>query len=106
MKLSTRKGELKIVEKSACKYREIGYILLKDRTSARVDAIEKEVKGVPADAVYKIYSYRITEDENYSWRKLALCLRDCDLNVLSSAIEEHFGLIPPQLSQKGLLIAS
>ena len=101
-KISTRQGELKIVEESAHKYREIGIILLKDKTGTKVNAIDREMKGVPVDAVREIYSRWLMEDEDHSWKKLALCLRDCDLNVLAKAIEEHFGLLPPQLSQEGV----
>ena len=84
------------MEQSAHKYREIGINLLKDKTGARVDAIAKEVRGVPEEAINKIYSRWITKDEDHSWKKLAQCLRDCHLNVLASDIEEHFGLSPPQ----------
>ena len=89
------------MEESARKYREIGYILLKDRTGGKVDAIEKEVRGVPEDAVRQIYTRWLTKDVDHSWRTLAQCLRDCDLNVLANEIEEHFELSPPQQSQEG-----
>ena len=101
MNLSTRNGELKIAEESAPKYREIGIILLKDRTCAKVIAIEKEVRGIPEDAVHKIYNRWITKDEDHSWSKLAQCLRKCDLNGLANEIEKHFGLSPPQQAQEG-----
>ena len=78
---------------------ESSYIL-KDGTGARVDAIAREVRGVPEDA---IYSHWVREDVDHSWRKLAQCLRRCGLKVLASDIEEHFGLSPPQQPKKDVL---
>ena len=101
MKFPTKERELKIVEESACNYREIGTNLLNDKTGKIVSAIEKAADGVPEKALHTIYSRWITEDEDHSWRKLAQCLRDCDLNVLASNIEKHFGLFPPQQPQEG-----
>ena len=100
IKLSTSEGEIKIVEETAPRYREIGTILLNDRSGAKVDAM---VGGIPKEAVHKIYSHWIKEDVDHSWRKLAQCLRDCDLNVLANKIEKHFRLSPPQQSHEGVL---
>ena len=104
MRLSTREGEINIVEESAHKYREIGFILLKDRTGLKVTAIEKEVRDNPVEAVSKIYIRWIARDVDRSWSKLAQCLRRCDLNVLASDIEKHFGLPSPQQPQESMLL--
>ena len=91
------------MEQSAWKYRDIGTILLKDRTGARVNAFREAASGDPVEAVYKVYSHWVREDEDHSWKKLAQCLRECGLNVLARDIEKHFGLPPPHLSLEGIL---
>jgi hypothetical protein len=98
MYLSTEDGVLKIVEESAIKYRQIGFILLKDKGGSRVNTL---TESNPVGAVREIYNHWITEDEDYSWSKLAQCLRECELNVLAHKIEKHFGLTPPQQGQEG-----
>ena len=104
MRLSTNKGVLKIMEQSAWKYRDIGTILLSDRSGARVRALREAALGDPVEAVYQIYSHWVREDVDYSWRKLAHCLRKCGLHVLASDIEKHFGLPAAQLSPEGMTV--
>ena len=77
-------------------YRDVGTILLNDKSGARVHVFREAALGDPVEAVYKIYSHWVREDVDHSWRILAQCLRRCGLNVLASDIEEHFRLPPPQ----------
>ena len=99
MRLLTKGGVLKIMEQSAWKYRDIGTILLNDRSGARVHAFREAALGDPVEAVYRIYSHWVQEDVDHSWRKLAQCLRRCGLmiNALASDIEKHFELSPPHV---------
>ena len=103
MMLTTSEGELRIVEESACKYKEIGIILLKDNNGVKVQAIKRAVGNDLVDVVYEIYCRWIREDEDHSWKKLTQCLRDCDLNVLAWNIEKHFQLPQPQHPKEGVL---
>ena len=96
-RLSTHAGVINIMEETAPWYRDIGVILLKDRNGTKVDGIEKSVRGEPLEAVHMIYARWMTEDVDYSWRKLTQCFRDCGLNVLANNIEEHFGIWPSTL---------
>ena len=84
---------INIIEESACKFKEIGTILL---NSTKVDNIEASVRGNQVEAVREIYKQWMREDENYSWTKLTQCLRQCELKVLASQIERHFGLPSPE----------
>ena len=101
--LSTSKGhDIRILDRSAVKYREIGAILLKDDTGAIVEAIREGALGDPIKAITVIYGKWIQEHENHSWKTLARCLRDVQLNPLAIEIERHFGL--PSPSDQGMLI--
>ena len=91
-RLSTHAGIINIMEDSSTKYRDIGTILLNDRSGTIVAGIEESARGKPLEAVDIIYARWMREDVDYSWRKLTQCFRDCDLNVLANNIEEHFGL--------------
>ena len=100
IKLTTSKGrDIRILEMSAVKYRDIGAILLKDDTGALVETIREAVLGEPIVAVRKIYEKWLEEDENHSWKKLAKCFRDVQLNSLAKDIEQHFGLPSPSSDQ-------
>ena len=85
-------GPINIIEDSAYKFKEIGTILLNDRSGTRVDNIAASVRGNQVEAVREIYKQWMKEDVDYSWTKLTQCLRKCELNVLASQIEQHFGL--------------
>ena len=102
IKLTTSKGrDIRILEKSAVKYRDIGAILLKDDTGAVVETIMEAALGKPIEAVRKIYEKWLGEDEDHSWKKLAKCFRDVQLNSLAKDIELHFGL-PSRSSDQGV----
>ena len=93
IKLTTSKRrDIRILEMSAVKYRDIGAILLKDDTGAVVERIRETVQGDSVVAVRKIYEKWLGEDEDHSWKKLAKCFRDVQLNSLAKDIEQHFGL--------------
>ena len=92
IKLSTAEGQsIRILERSASKYRDIGAILLKDNTGAIVEAIRETALGNPVDAIRKIYEKWIQEEEDHSWKKLAKCFRDVELNPLARDIEKYVG---------------
>ena len=102
IKLSTSKGRhIMVLERSAMKYRDIGTILLKDDTGAIVTSIQQTALGNPVEAVRMIYERWIQENEDHSWKKLAQCFRDVQLNPLARDIEQHFGL--PSPSDRGIL---
>ena len=103
MKLPTKEGDLKIVEESACKYKQIGTILLDDKNGTKVETIKETVGNNLVNVVSAIYRRWMMEDVNYSWKKLTQCFRDCELNVLAMAIEKHFQLPPPHQPQEGAL---
>ena len=93
MKLSTSKGRhIRILERSAMRYGDIGTILLKDDTGAVVEAIRETARDNPVRAIRMVYEKWIQEDEDHSWRKLVQCFRDVQLNSLARDIETHFGL--------------
>ena len=100
IKLSTSKGrDIRILDNSAVKYEDIGTFLLKDRSGARVMAITRTARDNPVVAVRMIYERWIREDEDHSWKKLAKCFRDVQLNSLAKDIEQHFGLPSPSSDQ-------
>ena len=93
MKLSTSKGRhIRILERSAVRYRDIGTILLKDDTGAIVTGIEQSALRNPVEAVRMIYEKWMQENEDHSWKTLIQCFRDAQLNHLARDIEEHFSL--------------
>ena len=100
IKLSSAEGRsIRILERSALKYRDIGTILLKDDTGVIVEAIRETARDNPVVAVRMIYERWIQEDKDHSWKKLAKCFRDIQLNPLASDIEQHFGLPSPSDDQ-------
>ena len=100
IKLSTAEGRsIRILERSAEKYRDIGTFLLKDDTGAIVKTIQETAQGNPVVAVRTIYEKWLGEDEDHSWKKLAKCFRDVQLNPLARDIEQHFGLPSPSSDQ-------
>ena len=105
IKLSTAEGRsIRILERSAEKYRDIGTFLLNDDTGAVVKAIQETALGNPVEAVRKIYERWLGEDEDHSWKKLAKCFRDVQLNSLARDIEQHFGLRSPSSDQGACLL--
>ena len=105
IKLTTSKGQvIRILESSAEKYKDIGIILLKDDTGAVVEAITKTALGNPIEAVRMIYEKWLQEDEDHSWKKLAECFRNVQLNPLARDIEQHFGLPSPSSDQSMLIV--
>lgn len=89
-KLSTLFGDINIIQESAGKYKEIGTILLDDKTGAKVNNITIASRGIPEEAIRAIYTRWMREDSNYSWVKLTSCFKCCGLNTLASEIEFHF----------------
>ena len=97
-RLSTCNGVINIIQQTAARYRDIGILLLNDRSGAIVHGIEVSARGDPVAAVDKIYTRWMEEDVDYSWKKLTQCFRDCGLNSLASDIEKHSGHTSPQQS--------
>ena len=94
--LSTSKGQyIRIIETSAVKYRDIGTILLNDKTGAIVTSIQQTAQSNPVEAVRMIYERWIQENEDHSWKKLIQCFREVRLNSLAKEIEQHFALPSP-----------
>ena len=96
--------DIKIMEETAVKYRDIGTILLKDDHGVRVKTVTEATKGDPMEAIRMIYARWIREDVDCSWLKLVQCFKDCDLNNLASMIEQHFGLSSPRQPPKGIAL--
>ena len=94
-KLSTSKRDIRILQESAVKFRDIGALLLSDDNGARVSAIAKTALGDQVEAVRMIYIEWMQEDEDRSWKKLIKCFRDVQLNYLARDIELHFQLPSP-----------
>ena len=95
IKLSTSKREIRILQESSVKFRDIGPLLVRDDTGARVSAIAKAACGDQLEAVRKIYETWMQEDEDHSWKKLIKCFRDVQLNSLAKDLELHFQLPSP-----------
>ena len=95
IKLSTSKRDIRILEESAVKFRDIGAFLLRDDTGAIDGAIAKTALGDQDEAVRMIYEEWMREDEDHLWKKLIQCLRDVQLNSLARDLELHFGLPSP-----------
>ena len=95
IKLSTSKGDIRILKESAVNFKDIGTFLLGDDTGAIVSAIAKTALGDQVEAVRMIYVQWIQEDEDHSWKKLIQCFRDVELNALARDLELHFGLPSP-----------
>lgn len=91
-KLPTLFGDINIIQESAGKYKEIGTVLLDDRTGAKVNNIAVASRGVPEEAIRAIYAKWMREDSSYSWSKLTSCFKSCGLNTLASEIEFQFAL--------------
>ena len=85
-------------------YRDIGAILLKDETGAAVRAISMTAHDNSIDAVRMIYEKWVQGDEDHSWKKLAKCFRDVQLNPLARDIEQHFGLPSPSSDQSMFIV--
>ena len=97
--LTTSNGQdIRILEVSAVKYRDIGTILLKDDTGAVVSALTKTAQGDSLEVLRMIYEKWIQKDEDHSWKKLVQCFRDVQLNSLARDIEQHFGPLSPSES--------
>ena len=75
------------MKESAVTFGDIGALLLRDDTGARVRGIAKTALG--DQAVTMIYEIWMQEDENHSWIQ---CFRDVQLNSLAGDLELHFGL--------------
>ena len=95
IKLSTSKRDIRILEESAAKFRQIGALLLRDDTGAIVSGIAYTAFGNHVEAVRMIYEKWMREDEDHSWKKLIQCFRDVQLNSLARDLELHFGLTSP-----------
>ena len=105
IKLTISKGQvIRILERSADKYRDIGIVLLNDDTGVVVEAIREAAQDNPVVAVRKIYERWLGEDKDHSWKKLAKCFRDVQLNSLARDIEQHFGLPSPSIDQSMLIV--
>ncbi|CAI8056152.1 hypothetical protein GBAR_LOCUS30592 [Geodia barretti] len=94
IKLSTSKREIRILQESAVKFRDIGALLLRDDTGARVSGIANSF-GNHVEAVRMIYVEWMQEDEDHSWKKLIKCFRDVQLNSLARDLELHFRIPSP-----------
>ena len=105
IKLTNPKGDLRILDRSAVKYRDIGTILLNDESGAIVDAIALNSMGNPIEAVRMIYTRWVREDEDHSWKKLIRCFRDVQLNSLARDIEQHFRVLS-QADQEGIILSA
>ena len=103
-KLVTGERVINIIEETAHAYREIGTILLNDRSGRRVGVIENDERGRSERIMREIYKQWIAEDKHHSWTKLTECLRVCKLEALASTIEHHFGLSSPVQVKEGTIL--
>ena len=103
MNLPTSKRDIKIIQRSAKQYRQIGIILLNDRYGDRVKVIEQEKLGKGEAITLTIYTKWLAEDPNRSWVTLTDCFRQCGLHSLARSIEQHFGLPSPLLDTEGMV---
>ena len=92
-RLKTDNGDVRIVEESAERYKDIGTKLL---TTVLVDSISEVANKDRQKAIRLIYKRWIRTDEGHSWRKLTQCFKDLELKSLAQVLEKHFGL--PSLS--------
>ena len=91
-RLKKNNEDVRIVEKSAERYKDIGTKLL---PTALVDSISEVANGDAKKAIRLIYKRWIRTDEGHSWRKLTQCFRDVGLISLAQDLEKHFGLPSP-----------
>ena len=63
-----------------------------------MEIIEHSERGQEEAIMLTIYNKWLAEDYNCSWVTLTDCFRQCGLDRLARAIEQHFGL--PSLLQK------
>ena len=94
-KLSTSKGDIRLLEESSMSYRTIGTFLLNDESGAIVSGIAETALGDTVKAVRLIYEQWLQKDEDHTWKKLIQCFRDVQLNSLAGKLELHFGLPSP-----------
>ena len=85
--LSTSEGDIKIIQRSARQYYEIGTILLNDCYGERVDVMKHDEKERAKDIMRQVYKVWLAEDTNCSW---------------AYSIEQHFGLPSPQHESEGM----
>jgi hypothetical protein len=80
-------GEIRVMDRSAGKYKDIGTILLK---TDDVTTFEMKAQGDPNKAIRMVYEEWIRGDEHSSWKKLTKCFRKVNLNTLAGEIEKCF----------------
>ena len=95
MKTLFNLGDIKVIEESACKFYEIGAILLNDNSGSKTKSIELKEKGDSKAVMREIYMKWLQEDEQCSWKTLCYCFRECSLNDLARRIEKYFRLPSP-----------
>ena len=100
--LSTSEGDIKIIQRTARQYHEIGVILLNDRYGERIDVIKRDEEERAQDIMQEIYKGWLAEGTNCSWVTLTDCFRQCGLDRLAYSIEQHFGLPSPQQESEGI----
>ena len=91
-RLKTDNGDVRIVEKSAELYKDIGTKLL---TAELVDSISEVANEDPKKAIRLIYRIWMRTDKSHSWGKLTQCFNDVGLKSLARDLEKHFGLPSP-----------
>ena len=94
-KLSSASRDIRIIDESSVKYRDIGTILLNDNTGAIISSISESALRDPFIATRMIYQRWMSEQEDHSWKNLTQCFRDVKLNALAGEIEKHFNLPSP-----------
>ena len=94
--------KIKILERSAVKCRNIGNILLNDEGGETIDNLMEKERGNNVKAVEQIYIKWMAECEDHSWKELAQCFREVELNRLARDVEQHFGL--PSPSDRGRVV--
>ena len=96
MNLKTGEGDqtrdIKIIQRSAAHFREIGTRLLNDRYGERVDIIDNDKRGKAKAIMLTVYQEWMAEDPNCSWVTLIDCFGQCGLHRLATSLEQHFQL--------------
>ena len=86
-----KQKRVKIIVRCSAYYSKIGHDLLNDTDGSKVKSLEQQFRD-PEKILQEIFGRWLREHVGYSWEKLILCLKRCDLNSVAYDIEDALGI--------------
>ena len=90
--LQTRQGKIKIINRVAPFWHELGFLMNFDKSGTEINTIDQKYRGDPKDCCQAMFQHWLNGNgvKPCSWRKLIESIDDCEQEALAKEIQSAF----------------